>query len=158
MNPDYTCPSISIDYAVLEKAPQVCVLEAPFDWDDVGSWQALPRLRSSDRDGNTLDGTTCCVDTSGCVIRSTKDHLVATIGVHDLIIVHTPTATLVADKRDEAALKQLTPNVVLSRLYGSSSPASYWDATSIVVSSHLSKICIIHASASAVSRLAAAAQ
>jgi mannose-1-phosphate guanylyltransferase len=100
-------PSISIDYAVLEKAPQVCVLEAPFDWDDVGSWQALPRLRSSDRDGNTLDGATCSVDTSGCIIRSTKDHLVATIGVKDLIIVHTPTATLVADKRDEGALKEL---------------------------------------------------
>jgi mannose-1-phosphate guanylyltransferase len=100
-------PSISIDYAVLEKGPPVYVLEAPFDWDDVGSWHALARLNSTDGEGNTLDGLVCPVDSSGCIVRTTGDHLVATIGVKDLIIVHTPTATLVADKRDEGAIKQL---------------------------------------------------
>lgn len=100
-------PSISIDYAVLEKTSHVCVLEAPFDWDDVGSWQALPRLLSSDTDGNTQAGLVCGIDTTGCIVRTTDDHLVATIGVKDLIIVHTPTATLVADKRDERSVKLL---------------------------------------------------
>ena len=100
-------PSISIDYAVLEKAAQVCVLEAPFDWDDVGSWHALARMNSVDGDGNTLDGLVCPVDSSGCIVRTTGEHLIATIGVKDLIIVHTPTATLVADKRDEGSIKQL---------------------------------------------------
>lgn len=100
-------PSISIDYAVLEKAEHVCVLEAPFDWDDVGSWHALPRLMSADSRGNTLDGLVCAVDTTGCIVRTTRQHLIATIGVTDLIIVHTPTATLIADKRDEGSLKQL---------------------------------------------------
>ena len=101
-------PSISIDYAVLEKAAgRVCVLEAPFEWDDVGSWHALPRLLSSDRDGNTFDGLCCAVETEGCIIRTSDKHLVATIGVKNLIVVHTPTATLVADKRDEGSLKKL---------------------------------------------------
>jgi mannose-1-phosphate guanylyltransferase len=100
-------PSISIDYAVLEKADQVRVLEAPFEWDDVGSWHALARLLPADRDGNTLDGRVCPVDSSGCIVRTTDDHLVATIGVKDLIIVHTPTATLVADRRDEGAIREL---------------------------------------------------
>ena len=100
-------PSISIDYAVLEKAAPVCVLEAPFEWDDVGSWHALARLNSADGDGNTLDGLVCPVDSTDCIVRTSPDHLVATIGVKDLIIVHTPTATLVADKRDEGAIKQL---------------------------------------------------
>lgn len=100
-------PSISIDYAILEKASQVCVLEAPFDWDDVGSWHALARLNSADGDGNTLQGKVCTADSSGCIIRTSQDHLVATIGVKDLIIVHTPTATLVADRRDEGAIKEL---------------------------------------------------
>ena len=101
-------PSISIDYAVLEKAAgRVCVLEAPFEWDDVGSWHALPRLFPSDRDGNTIDGLGCAIDTEGCIIRSTDKHLIATIGLKDLIIVHTPTATLVADKRDEGSIKKL---------------------------------------------------
>lgn len=101
-------PSISIDYAVLEKAAgRVCVLEAPFEWDDVGSWQALPRIFDSDREGNTIDGLCCVVDTEGCIIRSGGKHLIATIGLKDLIIVHTPTATLVADKRDEGSIKKL---------------------------------------------------
>ena len=101
-------PSISIDYAVLEKATgRVCVLEAPFQWDDVGSGQALPRLLAADQQGNTVDGICCAVDTKGCIVRSNDDHLIATIGVTDLIIVHTSTATLVADKRDENAIKIL---------------------------------------------------
>ena len=111
-------PSISIDYAVLEKAAHVCVLEAPFDWDDVGSWHAMARLNPADRDGNTLDGMVCPVDSSGCIVRTSQDHLVATFGVKDLIIVYTPTATLVADKRDEGAIKQLIAELERRNLHG----------------------------------------
>jgi len=100
-------PSISIDYAVLEKTSHVCVLEAPFEWDDVGSWQALPRLMQPGGNGNTVEGLVCEVDSSGCIARSTDDHLIALVGVKDLIVVHTPTATLVADKRNEDSIKQL---------------------------------------------------
>lgn len=100
-------PSISIDYAVLEKAQKVFVLPAPYEWDDIGSWQALARMLPHDRDGNTVDGLHSGIETGGCIIRSSEEHLVTTIGVKDLIIVHTPTATLVADKRDEGAIKKL---------------------------------------------------
>jgi mannose-1-phosphate guanylyltransferase len=100
-------PSISIDYAVLEHAQNVFVLPAEFQWDDVGSWHAVSRLHPQDDHGNTIDGLHCGVDTTNCIIRSTDDHLVTTIGVQDLIIVHTPEATLVADQRDEAAIKKL---------------------------------------------------
>lgn len=103
--------SISIDYAVLERAANVCVLPAPFGWDDVGSWHALSRLIPPDPAGNTVDGLHVGVSTTNCIIRSTPDHLVATIGVQDLIIVHTPTATLVADRQDEAAVKILLAEV-----------------------------------------------
>lgn len=99
--------SISIDYAVLERSPDVCVLEAPFTWDDVGSWQALARWRPQDEMGNTADGPFCGLVTEDCIIRTTADHLVATFGVNNLIIVHTPTATLVADRNDENALRAL---------------------------------------------------
>lgn len=100
-------PSVSIDYAVLEKAEQVAVVPASFQWDDVGSWQALSRLLPSDPAGNTTDGQVCVVNTSGCIVRSSPNHLVATYGVRDLIIVQTPDATLVADRHDESALRQL---------------------------------------------------
>lgn len=101
------CPAISIDYAVLERAENIAVVEAPFQWDDLGSWQALQRLHGEDENGNTIIGSHLGIDTSGCVIRSGGNHLIATIGVKNCIIVHTPDATLVADKNDENAIKQL---------------------------------------------------
>ncbi len=100
-------PSISIDYAVLERADSVAVVPAAFEWDDVGSWQALARLLPADADGNTVSGRFCGLHSTGCIVRSSEEHLVATFGVRDLIIVQTPDATLVADNRDENSLRQL---------------------------------------------------
>ena len=109
--------SISIDYAVLERARHVCVLEAPFDWDDVGSWQALTRLLGTDDHLNTVDGAHVGINTTGCTIRDTTGtHLIGTLGVEDLVIVHTPDATLVARKGDENAIKQLI-DVIRERGY-----------------------------------------
>ena len=99
--------SISIDYAVLERASKVCVVEAPFEWDDVGSWQALPRLIGSDGQGNSIAGLHVGVATSNCIIKTTEDHLVATVGLSDCIVVHTPDVTLVARRDDEDAVRQL---------------------------------------------------
>lgn len=102
-----TLPSISIDYAVLERASDIAVLEAPFEWDDVGSWQALPRLNGADADGNTIDGPHVGISTTNSIVRSPDGHTIATYGVDSLIIVHTPDATLVADRNDETGVKQL---------------------------------------------------
>lgn len=99
--------SISIDYAVLERAANVFVLEAPFEWDDVGSWEALSRLNGVDGDGNTLGGVHCSLDSRGCIVQTSGEHLVATIDVEDLLIVHTPDATLVARRGDEQSLRKL---------------------------------------------------
>lgn len=99
--------SISIDYGVLERDDNICVLEAPFDWDDVGSWQALRRLIGRDADGNTIDGLHCGLETTNTIVRTSDDHLVATLGLDDCIVVHTPDATLVARADDENAVKRL---------------------------------------------------
>ena len=99
--------SISIDYAILERAPGVVVLEAPFLWDDVGSWLSLPRLNGTDASGNTIDGLFCGVDTHGCIVRTSNEHLVAALGLRNLIIVHTPDATLVADASQSERIKQV---------------------------------------------------
>lgn len=107
-------PSISIDYGVLEPAGArqsadegVFVVPVTFEWDDVGSWQALPRVLGQDVQGNTLNGTVCTLDTEGCIVRTTPGHLVATIGLSNLVVVHTPDATLIAPKDDETALRKL---------------------------------------------------
>jgi mannose-1-phosphate guanylyltransferase len=100
--------SISIDYAVMEQAPAIVSIEAPFDWDDAGSWQSLARLRGTDEAGNTIVGRHLGLDTRDTIIRTSDDHLIVTLGLKDLIIVHTPDATLVADKKDEESIRKLT--------------------------------------------------
>ena len=97
----------SIDYAVMEHAKDVLVIEAPFDWDDLGSWQSLSRLLPLDQQGNVIDAKHLGQDTSGCIIRAQPDHLVVTLGVSDLIVVQTTDATLVANKHDEESIRQL---------------------------------------------------
>jgi mannose-1-phosphate guanylyltransferase len=98
---------ISIDYAVMEQASDVLVIEAPFEWDDVGSWRSLARLRSADGAGNTVAARHLGVETSGCIIRGPDDHLIVTLGLKDCIVVHTPDATLVANKQDEEAIRKV---------------------------------------------------
>ena len=68
---------------------------------------ALARLQGTDADGNTRIGPNVMVRTSNTIIRSTPDHLVATIGVDNLIIVHTPDATLVVRQDDEEAVREV---------------------------------------------------
>lgn len=97
----------SIDYAVLEHHDNVVVIEAPYHWDDVGNWQSLARLRGQDDDGNTIVGRHIGVQTSGSIVRSSDDHLVVTLGMKDCIVVHTPDATLVANKNDEEAMRKV---------------------------------------------------
>ena len=99
--------SVSIDYAVMEKAEDVVVIEAPFDWDDVGSWQAIARLGGTDADGNTIAAKHVGLRTTGSVVRASDNHLVVTLGIKDCIVVHTPQATLVANKHDEESIRQL---------------------------------------------------
>jgi mannose-1-phosphate guanylyltransferase len=100
-------PRVSIDYAVLEHAREVLAVQAPFTWDDVGSWPALERLHPQDADGNTVLARHCGLDTSRCLIVADPGRLVATVGVSNLLIVQDGDAVLVADRRQEGAVKQL---------------------------------------------------
>jgi mannose-1-phosphate guanylyltransferase len=101
---------ISIDLGVMERVEGVVVIEAPFDWDDVGSWRALERLRHPDADGNVIDAARHVgLNTTNTIIRATdKDHVVVTMGVDGLIVIVTPDATLVANKNDEESIRQIT--------------------------------------------------
>jgi mannose-1-phosphate guanylyltransferase len=97
----------SIDYAVLERYHDIAVIEAPFAWDDVGSWRSLARHYPADENGNTVIGRHLGVNSRGLIVRGDDDRLIVTLGMKDCIIVHTPDATLVADKNDEEAVRQV---------------------------------------------------
>lgn len=91
-------PDISIDYAVMERARNVAVVPARFGWSDVGTWPAVARAHPSDSQGNTFDGDVIALDTTNTHVQveSLGPKIVATLGVHDLTIVDTPDALLVA--------------------------------------------------------------
>lgn len=97
----------SIDFAVMEKHPNVVMIEAPFSWDDVGTWQSLQRLLPTDPNGNTIVGKHIGIRTSGTIVHNHGEHLVVTMGLKDCLIVHTPDATLVANKHDEEAVREV---------------------------------------------------
>jgi mannose-1-phosphate guanylyltransferase len=102
-------PRISIDYAVMEHAEDVVMIEAPFRWDDLGSWRSLERRAQADESGNLFQAArSAAIDTSGTITRSTDpNHLIALLGVKDLVVVATPDATLVANKADEESIRRL---------------------------------------------------
>ncbi len=93
------CENISIDYAVLERAPNVVGLAAgDIGWNDVGSWNAVYELLGRDANANAISSDTLVEDSSGMYVDA-KGKLVALLGVKDLIVVDTPDALLIADRR-----------------------------------------------------------
>lgn len=98
---------ISIDYAVLEHAADVVVIEAPFTWDDLGGWSAVARQRGVDAEGNTIVGRHLGIECVRTIVHAAGDHLVVTMGLEDMLVVHTPDATLVADRAREEAVRKV---------------------------------------------------
>ncbi len=85
--------SISVDYAVLEHAPNVFVLEAAFDWDDLGSWGAWARRQPRDASANVLHGDAVAVDCRRCVVVG-EGGTAAAMGLEDMVVVNVNGATL----------------------------------------------------------------
>ncbi len=99
---------ISIDHAVMEKAEQVMLVEMDVDWVDVGSWSALSNVLGKDAAGNTSAAAqVVTMDSRGNVLVCEDDHLIAAIGVDDLVIVHSPDATLICRRDQVQRIKEL---------------------------------------------------
>lgn len=98
--------NISLDYALMERAERVAVVPASLGWSDVGSWDALAALTPADAQGNRLLGETELLDSHDCYIHN-SGRLVTAIGVHDLVIVDTPDALLIADRSRAQEVRQL---------------------------------------------------
>lgn len=101
----------SIDYAVMEKTKNIVVARSEFRWDDVGSWLAIPNHFSRDDDGNTCIGRTAVMGTSGSVVVSDDSHLVAVVGLSDVVVVRSGGATLVCSKDKLGDLKALVKSL-----------------------------------------------
>ena len=93
-------PELSIDYAVMERAENAAVVPAGFDWDDLGSWDALERVLETDDAGNVALGESLAVDAGDNVVVADDTH-VSLVGVSDLAVVAWDVRVLVVPK-DEA--------------------------------------------------------
>jgi len=99
-------PSISIDYAVLERTTRAAVVPVEFPWSDVGAWSALWEISSKDSSGNVILGDAVTDGARNCYIRG-EGQLVTAIGVEDLVIVATPDAVLVTTKAADQRVKHM---------------------------------------------------
>jgi mannose-1-phosphate guanylyltransferase len=104
-------PKISIDYAILEKASRVLMVEASFDWDDVGGWLAVAGYLPRDGYDNHSNTPTTTTDSENNIIYSRGKKHIALLGVSDLVIVETADAILIANRHEAELIKTLIKKI-----------------------------------------------
>lgn len=106
----YDFQSESIDYGVMEKAKNIYILTGAFGWDDVGSWLAVGRIKTSNEFGNVINGNVVTVNTKNTIIQG-ENKLIAAVGLQDLIVVDTEDALLICDKDSAGDIKKVLENL-----------------------------------------------
>ncbi len=98
--------SISVDYGIMEKAQSIYTIPGDFGWDDVGSWLAVERIKTSNEENNVVSGNVVTIDTKDCIIEG-SNKLIAAVGLKDTVIVDTDDAILICDKSSTADIKKV---------------------------------------------------
>ena len=104
------CRSDSVDYAVMEKTRDAVMVPLDAGWNDVGSWAALHDVLPADANGNVIRGDVLLEDAEGCYVHA-DSRLVAALGLHDMVIVETADAVLVAPKSKVQDVKKLVARI-----------------------------------------------
>lgn len=86
-------PNISVDYGLVEKIDNIAVVRAEFEWDDLGSWEAMYRIGVKDENGNVIQGDVLAIDCRHCLLIS-EGGMLAAVGLENMIMVQTRDATL----------------------------------------------------------------
>lgn len=100
-------PKISIDYALMEKASSVLNIEATFDWDDIGGWPSVAKYLDQDEGGNSTRGAVSQLESANNIVYNAGGKRITLLGVHDLIVVETDDAILIANRADADKVKTL---------------------------------------------------
>ncbi len=108
-------PNISVDYGIVEKIGNIAVVEARFDWDDLGNWEAIYRLGEKDKSGNVIQGDVLALDCRDCLLMSQGGKL-AVVGLTGMIVIQTRDATLSLPLTDVQRVKEI---VALLKAQGS---------------------------------------
>ena len=106
--------SISIDYAVLEHAPNAVMLVAGFDWDDLGSWSAWAQHQPHDARGNVLFGDAVALDCERCIVVG-DGGTAAALGLSDMVVVNAGGGTLACRVDDSGDVRRVSDAVQARR-------------------------------------------
>ena len=102
-------PSISIDYAVMERADEIFVFPADFGWSDVGTWGSLHTLAPKDEDGNNTIGENIHLyDSSDCVVHTTEERRVVIQGLNGYIVAEKDNTLLICQLKEEQRIKEFS--------------------------------------------------
>jgi mannose-1-phosphate guanylyltransferase len=91
----------------MEKADRVFVVEASFDWDDIGSWRGVANYFEKDNQGNAANRSITALDASNNIVFEEDGTTIALLGVHDLIVVRTRDALLICHRHEAERIKDL---------------------------------------------------
>ena len=104
---DYeACPSDSIDFAIMEKSNDVCVVPLKIEWNDIGSWEALWNMTEQDSQGNSSQGDVILSNSKNSFVRA-ESRLVAVTGVENTIVIETQDAVLVTAMGKSEEIKKV---------------------------------------------------
>lgn len=106
--------SISIDYSVMEHIRGSITVQATFDWNDVGSWAAIPEIQKPDENGNYISGEAIAFESRGNIVEISNGKMVALLGVSDLVVVESGNAILVCHKDHAQKIKEITKEIAES--------------------------------------------
>ncbi len=107
-----SCPEISIDYAIMEKAENVYVICSDFGWSDLGTWNSLYEHSEQDDHGNVVAGGNILLyNTRNSIIHADEEKLVVAYGLEDYIVVQSEDILLICPKKEEQRIKQFVKEV-----------------------------------------------
>lgn len=110
------CKSISIDYAVMEQADNVYVLQSDFGWSDLGTWGSLYETRKKNKEGNTIVGKNVMIyDSKNCIVNLPNEKLAVLHGLHDCIVVESDNILLICKMADEQQIRKFVNDVKVEK-------------------------------------------
>lgn len=106
-----SCPSISIDYAVMERSDAVSVVPVDMGWSDVGSWDALWRVTMPDAEGNVVRGPGALIGCRNSLVRNDGGPFVAALGLENMVVVATGDAVLIAPRNRAEDIRKVVDRI-----------------------------------------------
>jgi mannose-1-phosphate guanylyltransferase len=106
--------SISIDYAILEKANNVWLVLGDFDWSDLGTWNSLYDLRKKDKEDNVIEGNVTTYNVEKCIINGRENKLIVVEGLKNYLVADNGNSLLICKRGNETQMRTIVKNIKMN--------------------------------------------